>query len=188
MSMMRSSLHQPAGPFLADLKKADEERRNEFVWLHQEKFYSIACLATGGQEKATDVVVDAFRNIFSELRTVNPKKMDMPVWDWLSEFVVEACEEYHRNFSPPVPMAPRTDPSADGSAQMDWETTIILGPQRVKRCLTGLPAEQRNVFLLRHHFQLSYDQIAVVVNQAPETVKAWLFRARVQVVKCLGRG
>jgi len=186
--MMRSSLHQPAGPFLADLKKADEERRNEFVWVHQEKFYSIAFVATGNEKKASDVVGTAFVNIFTDLKTVNPKKMDMPLWDWLSEFIVQACEEHHNKFSPPIPTAPRTDPSADGSAQMDWETTIILGPQRVKRCLVQLPDEQRKVFLLRHHFQLSYDQIAVVVNQAPETVKAWLFRARVQVVKCLGRG
>lgn len=188
MSMMRSSLHQPAGPFLADLKKADEERRNEFVWVHQEKFYSIAFLATGSEKKANDVVIYTFQNIFSELRNVNPKKMDMPLWDWLSEFVVEACEDFHSKFSAPIPNNARTDPAADGSAQMDWETTIILGPQRVKRCLTQLPEEQRKVFLLRHHFQLSYEQIAVVVNQPAETVKAWLFRARVQVVKCLGRG
>jgi RNA polymerase sigma factor (sigma-70 family) len=185
---MHSSLHQPAAPFLTDLKKADEEKRNDFIWLHQEKFYSIAFLSTGTEKKANDVVCSAFESIFAELKGLNPKKVDLQLWDWLSMFIVDACEQHHQQFSPPIPTNPRTDPSADGSAQMDWETTIILGPQRVRRCLSQLPDEQQKVFLLRHHFQLSYEQIAAVVNQAPETVKAWLFRARVQVVKCLGRG
>ncbi|MFX4864953.1 sigma factor-like helix-turn-helix DNA-binding protein, partial [Acinetobacter baumannii] len=69
-----------------------------------------------------------------------------------------------------------------------WETTIILGAQRVKRCISSLPVEQQKVFLLRHHFQLTYEQIAAVINETPEDVMAWLFRARVQIVKCLGRG
>ena len=54
--------------------------------------------------------------------------------------------------------------------------------------LCTLPEEQQKVFLLRHNFQLNYDQIAAVLNQTPENVMAWLFRARVQIVKCLGRG
>jgi RNA polymerase sigma factor (sigma-70 family) len=181
-------LTQPAGPFLADLKKADTERRNEFVWLHQDKFYTIAFMATGSENHASDLTIMAFQNIFNQLKAINTKTMELPLWDWLAMFIVDACVEYHENFSPPINSHPKTDPSADGSANMDWETTIILGPQRVKRCLTQLPEEQQKVFILRHHFQLSYDQIATVVHQAPETVKAWLFRARVQIVKCLGRG
>jgi RNA polymerase sigma factor (sigma-70 family) len=71
---------------------------------------------------------------------------------------------------------------------MDWETTVILGAQRIRRCLSTLPEEQRKVFILRHQLGLAYDQIAAVLNQNPDNVMAWLFRARVQIVKCLGRG
>jgi len=184
----RISLQTAAGPFLAELKKADAEGRNEFIFSHQEKFYSIAFIATGSENHATELTVLAFQNIFAQLKNLNTKQMNLPLWDWLAMFIVDACTEFHGNFSQPIPNNPRTDPSADGSSQMDWETTIILGPQRVKRCLSQLPEEQQKIFLLRHHFQLNYEQIATVVNQAPDTVKAWLFRARVQIVKCLGRG
>ena len=127
--MMRSSLHQPAS-----LKKADEERRNEFVWVHQEKFYSIAFVATGNEKKAERRCRYGVRQYFYGPENHDPEKMDIPLWDWLSEFIVQACEEHHEQVqSSPIPTAPRTDPSADGSAQMDWETTIILGPQRVER-------------------------------------------------------
>jgi RNA polymerase sigma factor (sigma-70 family) len=184
----RNSLQTSAGPFLAELKKADSEGRGEFVYTHQEKFYSIAYMATNSENQASELTILAFQNLFAQLRNLNTKPMNLPLWDWLAMFIVDACSEYHQNYSQPIGNNPRTDPSADGSAQMDWETTIILGPTRVKRCLSQLPEEQQKVFLLRHHFQLNYEQIAAVVNQAPDTVKAWLFRARVQIVKCLGRG
>lgn len=173
---------------LLSLKKGDQESRNEFVWLHQEKLYAIAYMATGDQEHASQITIMSFQNAFNALKHQNPKHITMPVWDWLVQFVIDACAEWHNQYSPAPSASPRTDPSADGSAQMDWETTIILGVQRVKRCLTSLPQEQQKVFLLRHNFQLNYDQIATVLNQTPESVMAWLFRARVQIVKCLGRG
>jgi RNA polymerase sigma factor (sigma-70 family) len=179
---------QSAALILADLKKGDKEKRNEFVWMHQERFYAIAFMATGDPEHATQLTIMAFQNAFANLRQLNVKQVTMPLWEWLSLFIVDACAEYHAQYSAPIVANSRTDPSADGSAQMDWETTIILGVQRVRRCLMQLPEEQQKVFLLRHAFQLNYDQIGTVCNQATETVKAWLFRARVQIVKCLGRG
>jgi RNA polymerase sigma factor (sigma-70 family) len=179
---------QSAASVLTDLKKGDKEKRNEFVWMHQERFYSIGYIATGDPQAATDLTIAAFQSAFTALRQLNPKQVTVPVWDWLALFIVDACTDWHATYSTPVARDPRTDPSADGSAQMDWETTIILGAQRVKRCINSLPEEQQKVFLLRHHFQLNYEQIASVINQAPDDVMAWLFRARVQIVKCLGRG
>jgi RNA polymerase sigma factor (sigma-70 family) len=173
---------------LTDLKKGDKEKRNEFVYMHQERIYAIAYAATSDAQASTDLCIAAFQNAFNALKTLKTKEVNIAVWDWLSAFVVDACADWHATYSKPVIPNPRTDPSADGSAQMDWETTIILGAQRVKRCIGSLPVEQQKVFLLRHHFQLTYDQIAAVLNEAPEDVMAWLFRARVQIVKCLGRG
>ncbi|HEY9758165.1 MAG TPA: sigma-70 family RNA polymerase sigma factor [Oculatellaceae cyanobacterium] len=173
---------------LADLKKGDKEKRNEFVWTHQERFYAIAYAATGDAEHATNLCIIAFQNVFLAIDKLKKGQVNTAVWDWLAPFIVDACAEWHQQNSRPVTPNPRTDPSADGSAQMDWETTIILGAQRVKRCISSLPAEQQKVFILRHHFQLTYDQIGTVINEAPEDVMAWLLRARVQIVKCLGRG
>ena len=156
--------------------------------MHQERFYAIAYAATGDADSATELCISAFQNAFASLAKADTKKVTAAVWDWLAQFIVDACADWHQQYSKPVVPNPRTDPSADGSAQMDWETTIILGAQRVKRCISSLPVEQQKVFLLRHHFQLTYDQIATVMNEAREDVMAWLFRARVQIVKCLGRG
>ena len=184
----RNNYQQSASTVLVDLKKGDTSKRNDFVWMYQDRFYAIAYMATGDSNHASELTIMAFQNAFGALKQLNPKQVSMEIWDWLSQFIVDACAEYHSQYNTPNGGNPRTDPSADGSAQMDWETTIILGVQRVKRCLNALPEEQQKVFLLRHNFQLNYDQIGAVLNQTPENVMAWLFRARVQIVKCLGRG
>jgi RNA polymerase sigma factor (sigma-70 family) len=185
----RSNLNQSASVVLAELKKGDKEKRNQFVWDNQERIYAIALLATDDAEVAQDLTILAFHSAFTTLNHIVPKQIGMPIWDWLAQFIVEACASYHEQYSQPVSAhSQRIDPTNDGSAQMDWETTVILGTQRVRRCLGSLSQELQKVFMLRHQMSLDYDQIAAVLNESPETVMAWLYRARVQIVKCLGRG
>jgi RNA polymerase sigma factor (sigma-70 family) len=185
----RTSLNQPASAVLSDLKRGSADKREEFIWNYQERIYAIAVLATNDHELAADLTSLAFRNAFASLTQLNPKQVGMPIWDWLVIFIVDTCAAYHEQYSQPVSQyEPITDPSNDGSAEMDWETTVILGSPRVRRCLGALPQELQKVFILRHQLSLDYDQIARVLNQNPETIMTWLFRARVQIVKCLGRG
>lgn len=183
----RNSFNQSASGVLTELKKGASEKRNEFVWVYQERFYAIALLATDDPTKAEELTITAFQNVFSALRQTKPKEVGLPIWDWLTAFIVEVCADYHKQASGPM-MKATTDASVDGSAQMDWETTVILGTQRVRRCIGSLSPEQQKVFMLRHQLALDYDQIATVLHQRPETIMAWLYRARVQIVKCLGRG
>lgn len=179
---------QAAQGLLLEVKKGNKQATGEFVWQNQERFYSIAFMAAGDPDVATQLTIMAFKNAFAALRQLNPKQLGGPAWDWLAQFIVDACAEFHMQYSSPPPGGPETDPTADGSGQVDWETTVILGVQRVKRCLGTLPDEQKKAYILRHQMGLSIEQVAAVLNQHPDNVMAWLFRSRVQIVKCLGRG
>jgi RNA polymerase sigma factor (sigma-70 family) len=182
------SVEPAASVVLSELKKASDPRRNEFVWVYQERIYAIAYMATKDHEMASELTIIAFVNAFAALKQIKPKQIPGNIWEWLIPFIIDACAEYHAAYSTPPAGNPKTDPSADGSAQLDWETSVILGTQRVRRCISGLPEEQQKVFLLRHNLRLNHEQIATVLNFSPEDVMAWLYRARVQIVKCLGRG
>ena len=161
----------------------------EFVYQHVDRFYCIAFIGTcGDPEAAEDITVLAMKKVMVALRQINPRQFSQGgVWDWVSGFVVDAVAEWHSQNSQ-TPDGPITDPTMDGSSQMDWETTVILGTQRVKRCIGSLPEEQKKVFILRHQLNLGFNQVATVLNENEDNVMAWLHRARVQVVKCLGRG
>src|SRR6185369_9210153 len=119
---------------LVELKKGNKEQREAFIWDQSKAVYAIALLGTGDSDIAGELTIKAFKYAFSALKQINPKQMKMEIWEWLSQFIVDACAEYHEQYSSPPPNTPPSDPAADGSAQMDWETTVILGKQRVKRC------------------------------------------------------
>lgn len=177
-----------AANILLEVKKGEKKALGEFIWQNQERFYCIAFIATMDPEVASQLTIYAFKNAVAAIRQVPAKQLSGNVWEWLAQFIVDAIAEYHGQNSAPIGGAPQTDPTVDGSANMDWETTVILGTQRVKRCINSLSAEQKQAFVLRHQLGLSFKQVVAVLNQNPENVMAYLHRARVQVVKCLGRG
>jgi len=184
----RATYNQSAASVLAELKKGDKQKQTQFIVANQERLYAIAFLASGNAEKAENLTITAFQNAFSTIKQINIKQVGLPIWEWLAPFIVQACADYHQGNSGPARQIDTTDPAQDGSATMDWETTVILGVPRVVRCLNNLAAEQRKVFILRHQLFLDYGQIAAVINADLQTVISWLYRARVQIVKCLGRG
>ena len=184
----RNYSDQAAANILLEVKKGEKKALGEFIWQHQERFYCIAFIATMDPEAASQLTITAFQNACAAIRQLNPKQLSVNPWEWLSEFIVSAIEDWHQQYSEPIHASPQTDPTVDGSANMDWETTVILGTQRVKRCINTLSAEQKQAFVLRHQLGLSFKQVVAVLNQNPDNVMAFLHRARVQVVKCLGRG
>jgi RNA polymerase sigma factor (sigma-70 family) len=183
----RTTYNQSASSIISQLKKAGQQQQNEFIWANQDRFYAIALIATDNPDVAEELTVAAFHDVFAAINQINPKQIGLPLWEWLSPFIVELCADYSRKRAGTA-LATTIDPSEDGSAQMDWETTVILGLQRVKRCFSNLVPEQRKAFILRHQLSLDYVQIAAVLNQSVEVIMSGLFRARVQIVKCLGRG
>ena len=166
----------------------ESETREAMAFVHQhvDRFYCIAFIGTSGDpEAAEDITVVAMKRVMVALRQVNLKQFSREgVWEWVSGFVVDAVVEWHSQYSQ-APSGPITDPSVDGSSQMDWETTVILGAQRVKRYISTLPEEQKKVFILRHQLNLGFCQVAAVLNEHEDNVRMWLNRARVQLVKCL---
>jgi DNA-directed RNA polymerase specialized sigma24 family protein len=184
----RNYSDQAAANILLEVKKGEKKALGEFIWQNQERFYCIAFIATMDPEVASTLTIYAFKNAVAAIRQVPEKQLRGNVWEWLAQFIVDAIAEYHSQNGVPTGGAPQTDPTIDGSANMDWETTVILGTQRVKRCINSLSAEQKQAFVLRHQLGLSFKQVVAVLNQNPDNVMAYLHRARVQVVKCLGRG
>ena len=184
----RATYNQSAASVLANLKKGDRQKQTDFICSHQERVYAIALLASERADQAENLTMTAFQNAFSAIKQINIKQIGLPIWEWLAPFIVQVCSDYHRQYSGVAKGIDTNDPAQDGSAQMDWETTVILGVPRVGRCLNNLAIEQRKAFILRHQLFLDYGQIAAVLNADLQTITSWLYRARVQIVKCLGRG
>lgn len=172
---------------LAEVKKGNKQALGDFVWQNQERFYIMSLFATGNHETATVLTLETFQRAIKAIATVNPRQLGNSAWGWLSDHAVAAIADYHLQYSAkPVPK--NANPEIDGSAEVDWMKTTILGTQRLKRCLNLLPELEMKAFVLRHQVDLNYEQIASVLNEDVDTVMAWTYRARVELIKCLSRG
>ena len=96
----RTTYNQSASSVISQLKKGGQQQQNDFVWANQERFYAIALIATDNHSMAETLTVTAFSNVFNAVRNINPKQIGLPLWDWLSPFIVEVCEEYSRETNP----------------------------------------------------------------------------------------
>jgi DNA-directed RNA polymerase specialized sigma24 family protein len=180
------NIDQQAGKVLSKLRKGDTHAFSNFIWQYLERCYAVSYLACHNSVRAEDLTLQSFDKAFSSLAHTNFRQLEETVWEWLCQYVVQACADYH---------AADSDPSAkvieSGSelpySHVDWEKTIILGAQRVKKCLGSLPDSHRAAFVLRHQLDLGYEQIAAVLNQDVDTVMSWLFMARVELVRCLAQ-
>ncbi len=87
------------------------------------------------------------------------------------------------------------DPSADyGASRLGWSRNRdpledVLAREQTRllqEALEELPPGMRRSFILRIHEGRKYDEIAVLLNVKPETVRAQLFQARRRLQEKLG--
>jgi DNA-directed RNA polymerase specialized sigma24 family protein len=158
--------------------------KNELVYSFTDRFYCVAFIGTLNSEDSEDLTALAMRKVLGESASSGHVR-----WTWreVSRFIVDEIAAWHIENSHHMGGIPEP-PSAESISNIDLETTVILGTQRVKRCISALPEEQKKVFILRHQLDLEVKEVAIVLNADENSVMAWLRRARVQLVKCLGRG
>jgi RNA polymerase sigma-70 factor (ECF subfamily) len=178
------NIEQHASHVLAKLKKGDTRAFSNFIWQYLERCYAVSFLACHNLATAEDLTLQSFANAFDSLQQADLRQLKETIWEWLAQYVVQSCADFHASSEAPKLFEHEGKLSA---VQVDWDKTVILGTQRVKRCLATLPEEHRSAFILRHQLDLGYEQIAKVLNRDVDTVMGWLFLARVELVKCLAQ-
>jgi RNA polymerase sigma-70 factor (ECF subfamily) len=161
----------------------DRNRRFELLAMpHLDAAFNLARWLTGNTTDAEDVVQDAYLRAFRYLDAF--RGANFRVWlltivrnsflDWLKD------NRTGRQLFQPAPADPEwTDPSPSPEAMLldrvDSETLGAL--------MAGLPAEYREVLILREIEDLSYKDIAAVTGIPAGTVMSRLSRARLALRK-----
>lgn len=140
--------------------------------------HALALQLLGNTDDATDVVQDAI------VKTLGPRggydPAVGPLAPWFLRVVRNGCIDLLRRRRPgSVDVAELSDPGPGPQAiaevsQRDEELHAALG---------RLPAEQRQVIVLRDYMDLSYAEIATVLDVPAGTVMSKLHRARMALRK-----
>lgn len=154
----------------------------EFARLYEEHcraIYYLALRFLGDPEKAEDATHDVFLKVY---RKFNEFRGESSVRTWLYRITVNHCHNLRQSWQSRnvVTTADETlwehTPAAVDSPLRVLETKEL--GQRIQKALDSLSAEYRLLLLLVADEELSYEAVAHLTEQSPDSVRGKLHRAR----------
>lgn len=162
------------------LAQGDREALAPLMERHSARVYRIALSYLRDPDEALDAVQDTFVKAFQHAARWDAATEVMP---WLMRIAVNhSIDCYRRKKRRGVHHTPLVDGDHDqrvASADVSPEQRAQGGElgERIARALGTLPERQRAVFVLRHHQELSLEEIAQALGISLGTVKSSLHRA-----------
>jgi RNA polymerase sigma-70 factor, ECF subfamily len=141
---------------------------------YERVLFSVALRMLGDAEDARDATQDAFVKVFQRL---GDYRAEHRFFSWIYRILTNECLNTLRARRPLDPDVP--DLVVPGSALQ----TLELEERRraVQAAIDGLPRDYRDVLILRHFAELSYDEVAETLAIPVKTVKSRLYTARQQL-------
>ena len=156
------------------------ERFGVLVNRYRRKAYFAALAITHNPDDALDVTQEAFYRAF---RSIGSFDVDRPFYPWLRTII--------RNTALTWRSKKRPAPAGDALEPRPWTVTpemLAIRNEQVEQlrgAMNRLDAPHREILHLRHFEDLSYKQIAEVLDIPPGTVMSRLYAARSQLRKLL---
>ncbi len=164
--------------------KGDDRAFEELVRLYEKRVYNMALRSTGSAEDAFDLSQEAFIRVWKSLKNF---KGESKFSTWLFRIVSNLCTDYIRK------QARRNETSLMVEGEEDEQFEMELPDERadperelsrielrreIDYAVSKLSPEHREVFILREVDDLSYGEIAQLLEVEEGTVKSRLSRAR----------
>ena len=162
----------------------DTQAFEMLVLEYQKNVYNIALRMVGNAEDAADMSQEAFIKAYNAITSF---KGESRFSVWLYRIVSNVCLDFLRSRSrrPESSLTVENDEGetveleiADEELSPEKLLETKLSCEAVRRGLDSLPAEYRQILLLREIQGMSYDEIAQLLSLESGTVKSRIFRAR----------
>jgi RNA polymerase sigma-70 factor (ECF subfamily) len=170
---------------IAGLARGDRAAFRELVETHKKKVYFLALDMVGNPVDAEDVSQEVFLKVFRSFETFN---REAKLGSWLYRITYNACIDHLRKRATiPEPMEDaaleagfRSCPQIAASRASDDPAVAAERAQlreRIERALETVSPQEKAVFILRHHEDLTLGDIAEALGLSVGSVKSYLFRA-----------
>lgn len=176
---MSDSLDEDAGLVAAFVESGRVEDFERLVERHQRTVFRVvvSVLGPGRERDAEDVTQDVFVQVYRRLASFERRSRFST---WLYRIAYNRALDVRRSI--------RARPDSDELA-IDPEAPSVgcdvLRSRAVADCLSRLPDAQRTAIHLHYWLGHTVAEIAATLGVQAGTVKAWLFRARHLIARCL---
>ncbi len=178
---------EPDDQSLIDLALAGDSKAFECLLRRYQKLvYNLLFQMVRSHEIAADLTQDSFLKVFKSLHMFRRGANFKP---WLLRIATNSCLNYLRDnkqassLDALLEAEPYMEPAC--SINVEREVELRISQQELFTALEQLSARQRNVFVLRYHHDLSYEDIAGIAGESVSTIKSMLFRIRDKLRKIL---
>ncbi len=147
------------------------------------KLYNYVMKMIGNKLLTEDIVQNAFLKFFEQMNQI--RKLDSSQF-WLFKTARNEVFTHYRKKSSHVDefnvlSTYDTDVVSDFDIALDYEKKELK--ELIKNALDTLPVEQKDVLLLKEYGDLSYEEIASLLNIEDKLVKSRLYNARQKLLK-----
>jgi RNA polymerase sigma-70 factor (ECF subfamily) len=145
---------------------------------YQRLAFKVSLRMLGDYEDARDATQNTFIKVFEKLSTYEPRYR---FFSWMYRILLNECLNLRRARRP-VEELGTDEPSRVGSID-----SVEAAERRrdVRAAILALPVHYREVIVLRHFAQMSYEEISESVGVPVKTVKSRLHTARQQLTRQL---
>ena len=165
-------------------REGDEKAYRELVARYQRQVYSLALRMVRQAQDAEDLTQETFVRMFRAIDRYDPTR---PFGAWLFTIASRLAIDHIRRGKVKTISLQWREAGSDEERTLDVEDTTLRPDelaahaeeeQRTQDLIDLLPPHYRIVVVLRHQQDLSYEEIAEMLNLPLGTVKARIHRAR----------
>ena len=185
--------HEEEMQIIAKVLGGDTDAFEALVNDQKKIVFNLALRMVGNEEDAYDLSQEAFLKAFTSLSTF---RGDCKFSSWLYKLTTNLCLDFirKRNRQKVIPLVYENEDGESEYLEIPDETYAPEAKTEQKQLresvqagLNKLPAQQREILVLREIGGLRYDEISKQLNIEEGTVKSRIFRARKKLCEILSK-
>ncbi len=171
--------------WLEQARKGDKAAFGHLIQAYQSPVYNLAYRMLGNPGEAEEAAQEAFIRAYTRLDSYKPEHKFST---WLLSITSNYCIDILRkrralllSIDEPLP----AHPALQSEKSRGPEPQLLMSEQQdmVQRLLAQLPEDYRQAVILRYWYDMSYEEIAEVMETTVSAIKSRLFRARRQLAE-----
>ena len=160
---------------LARYRAGNQEAFGDLVVRYQRALYNAALWIVRNADDAKDVTQEVFLKAAMRLEEYDPR---YKFFSWIYRIAVNESLNLLRRNGREEELDDEVDLPAGESANPEWQLGEAQKSGRIRLALMSMSANDRIVLMLRHFSELSYEEIAGILELDEKTVKSRLYEAR----------
>jgi RNA polymerase sigma-70 factor (ECF subfamily) len=171
--------------WLEEARRGDKEAFGRLVEAYQIPVYNLAYRMLSNRGEAEEAAQEVFIRAYTKLDTYDPRRKFST---WILSITSNYCIDLIRKrrallLSIDHPLPPHPALMSDRADGPEAQTVAGETEDFVQALLDELPEDYRQTVVLRYWYELSYQEIAEIMDTTVSAIKSRLFRARRQMAE-----